>query len=574
MLIFDIESRTFGKPNSAKDEFKFIGLYEFETGEYHFLSDIKEINDIFKRHRVIIGFNSKAYDEPIMKRAGLMKYKHLHIDLYEVVKKRSMILGCDDQSKSLANLAKFFGLGEDKGSFDYSLLQKESLSEEEYALLREYTLQDIKVTTKLFVYLSDYFEPFKEFLSKYDVRQYKWLTSSISVYAYKVICNLANIKEEYDDKTEHKAYPGGFVAEPSQATAHFDVYCLDFNSLYPHIMVQANLFGYKCKCCPEKYTGADLFKLQGGYCKKKLHPIGKVIHDIYIKRKELKKLGDRREQALKLVINTCYGLTGNPVFKNLYHYEAAYDCTLIARESCKLARKKFKDAGYEVLYSDTDSVFLKDVFKDKDRLMMVKDSIIKTLKQNLPFPVDTFDMGIDAEIKHIWFFKKGKSFLKKHYVYVTNDNKLTIKGLALIKRDSSRLGLLIFNKYMRSRVVNGELIFTYKEVSDWAKIEVQSSVSILARNFKVNEFESYKNPTQIQAQIAKVYGAGRHQLLSNTKYGVGLSVKYCTVEEFKEKKLGLKSLVLTKFWSEMDHFLNIPDPSTPSQQILDAWVAS
>ena len=575
-LIFDIETKTFGRPNPDKDEFKFIGLYEVEQDQYHFLSDIEEINKIFRKHKVVVGFNSFHYDEPIMKRAGMFGLRHLHIDLRDVVKKRETILRVEKESKSMANLAKVFGLSEDKGSFDYDLLKKESLTDEEYELIKEYTLQDIKVTYEMYKYLCDYFKPFKEYLSKYDNMQYKWLTSSVSVYAYKVICNLAGIKEEYDSNAVHKKYPGGFVAEPSKAEEHHNIYCLDYNSLYPHIMIQANLFAYKCKCCEDKYNGNDFFKLTGGYCKKKLHPIGKVIHDIYLKRKELKRLGDRREQALKLVLNTSYGLTGNPVFKNLYHYEAAYDCTLIARESCKLARKMFKDAGYDVLYSDTDSVYLKDVYNDKPRMLEVKEQIIKKLKDNLAFPVDTFDMGIDDEIKHIWFFKNNGHFLKKHYIYVTNTGKLVVKGLSMIKRDSSKIGLIVFNKYMKPEVLKGNIKFSYQNISEWVKTEIEHDLMLVTRTFTVNDSNTYANENQLQAQISRKYGEGRHKLLANNCIGAGISVKYCTVEEFKDKGYTINALNLNKFWSEMEHFSNyVPKATTMKKKInqlsLGAW---
>jgi|ETNvirnome_2_300_1030623.scaffolds.fasta_scaffold00052_42 DNA polymerase elongation subunit (family B) len=578
-LVFDIETDVVGaKPNPLKDKFRFMGAYEVEAKIYHFVETKEEVINLLKKHKVIIGYNSKEYDEPILKRHGMFPYRHLHIDLFEVIKKRAEVLGCKNESKSMRNMAKFFDLKQVKSELDYNLLKKYNLLKHEYEEIKAYTLVDIRITYELFQKLCEFFEPFKGFMSNYDKSNYKWLTSSISVYSYKVICNAVGLKERYNDNVEHKGYKGGFVAEPIKAEEHDDIYCFDFNSLYPHNMIQGNLFSHSCKCCreDEKWKGNNLFPLVGGYCSKRLGDIERKIHKIYCMRKELKKNNDKREYALKIVINTLYGLTGNPVFESLYNYKAAHDCTLIGRESIKLARKKFIDSGYYVLYSDTDSVYLKDVFKDKDRLLMVKESIIKEIKNNLPFPIITFDMGIDEEIKHIWFFKKNDKFLKKHYMFVTNKGKLKVKGLPMIKNDSSKIGYKIFNKYMNERVIKGDIKFTYEEIKNWLYNELTEDILIAARKFNVNEFDYYKNPNQLQAQISKEHGTGVHILLPNKYLGVGKSVRYCTVEEFKKRGLSLNCLVLNKFWSEMDCFSNyVPKAFSTkkdnSQIELSAW---
>lgn len=585
----DIETRTQGKPDPLVDEMLFIGIYEHEQDKYHFFSvDEKDkIKEVFKRHRVIVSFNGKHYDEPIMKRFGCYFFRHLHIDLREVVKKRSPVLGTNNESKSLSNLAKFFKLSELKMDFDYSLLQKDKFTPDEINLIKDYTLQDVKVTAELFQKLSLHFGSFKEFMSPYDVRNYKWLTSSLAVYSYKVICYATGIKEEYNDNAEHKHYEGGYVASPSVPELHDDIFLLDFNSLYPHNMIQGNLFSHKCSCCAEseKWSGNEMFPIKGRYCTKKQRKVESVIHDIYKKRLELKKNKHPAQYALKIVINTLYGLSGNPTFKSLYNHNAASDCTLIGRESIKLARKIFQDAGYVVAYSDTDSVFVKDSHKNIEILKSIKNKIVQKIKQNLPFPADTFDMGIDEEIKHIWFFEKDGEFLKKFYIYVKDfdpeyvmeDAKdlIVIKGLPMIKNDSSRIGYEIFKKHMMNRIVDGNIKFSYTEVKEWLYDMLNKDIMKAARRFKVFPFDTYKKEGQIQAQIAKVYGEGTHKLLPNNRIGVGKGVRYCSLEEFKSAQLDINSLVMTKFWSEMQFFTGYV-PKKPkilhrTQRDLSLW---
>ncbi|RLA57887.1 MAG: hypothetical protein DRR04_12075 [Gammaproteobacteria bacterium] len=571
-LVFDIETATFGKqPNSDVDVFRCISAYAIEEKKWYFYdeTEIDSIRGLFKKHRVIVSFNGKKYDEPILRRFRAIITKHCHIDCYEIVKKRGMFLGFKEkESKSLLNVAKKFDITLKEEGFDYTLLNKESKvwTSADRERIKIYAQNDVQVTLEIFEHTSKFFEPFKEYLDAHDNRDYQWLVSRISVYAYKVICHFSGIPEKYADNPEHKTYPGGYVLEPRKEEVHGNVYCLDFNSLYPHVMMQANLFSHSCTCCTEeeKWKGSDLFPLMGKYCSKKFGKIEESLLTIYNERVKFKKLKDPRQYALKIVLNTIYGLCGNPVFESLYNYMSACDCTLISRESTKLAIDRFEKAGYDVLYGDTDSVYLTDVFDDEERLMMVKTGIINTIQKNLPFPLPTFDMGVDDKIKHIWFPKHNGKFKKKHYLYVNDKDELIIKGLPMIKSDSSGIGLRVFDDLMRENVRQGHIHHKYSHVDGHVSSILEENPSAAARRFRVWEPDQYKLENDIHRQISLRYGVGTHMLIPNKFVGVGKSIRYCTLEEFKEAKLGTNAIVLNKMWNELEPFLDRLPP-TPKQ---------
>ena len=60
-----------------------------------------------------------------------------------------------------------------------------------------------------------------------------------------------------------------------------------------------------------------------------------------------------------------YGVCGNPSFKHLFNPITAGDCTRLARQWVKLARQMLYENGYKIIYTDTDSVYLEDVFNNK-----------------------------------------------------------------------------------------------------------------------------------------------------------------------------------------------------------------
>jgi DNA polymerase elongation subunit (family B) len=250
--------------------------------------------------------------------------------------------------------------------------------------------------------------------------------------------------------------------------------------------MQANLYSHSCTCCSEeeKWKGNELFKeIKGAYCKKQMGQIELVLKRLYTERldmkrrmKELDKTSpaytdlDRKQTSIKIIINTMYGISGSPVFKHVFNINTASDCTYMARTTVKFARNKFKELGYEVIYTDTDSIFLKDPFKDEKRLIDNKENIIKELKGYYPFPQDTFNLELEKRLKVIFFFKKNDgTYAKKFYLYVDDKNNITVKGIPIVKGNASSLSKKIYHEriipYIKStgniHLDNGYLFHSY-----------------------------------------------------------------------------------------------------------------
>lgn len=557
MLVFDIETRVHGKIDPKTDELRFIGLYEIEEDKTHFLTigEQDKIQALFNKHKIIISYNGINYDMPILNRYGI-GHRGTHIDLYQVIKKRKQYLGIKSTSNSMSNIAKALKLDDKKiDDFDYDILKKESYTAQEIAYIKKYTLQDVKVTTEIYKRVEEFFKPLKEYMSAYDQHTMKWITSSIASYAYKVICHQTGIEELYSDNREVTSYEGGHVIEPIREEDHGTIICFDYASLYPNIYFSCNLFSHSCKCCnkEEKWTGDGFFKVKGSYCKKKLGTIEKLLKTFYEQRKEYKSVGDKREYALKIIMNSIYGASGSPIFKSLYNYNTASDCTSIARTCVQEAIRMFNEAGHEVLYGDTDSCYVKT--RNKTKAVETANNIVKHLTSHMPIPNEHFELKIDDEIKHMWFTSTGDKLNKKTYIYVTTKGKVVIKGLAMIKSDSSKIGMHVFNKYMKELVSTGNIKFKYNVIKRWVDTELKNNLDLCIRTFKTKPLEEYKSESQLQAQISKKYGPGVHYLITNNQYGVGKGKKYCTVKEYEEQGLTTDAIDLTKFWSEMEMFI-------------------
>ena len=66
--------------------------------------------------------------------------------------------------------------------------------------------------------------------------------------------------------------------------------------------------------------------------------------------------------AIKILINTIFGISGSPKFKSVYNETTASDITAMGRRTILHARTCLEQKGYECLYTDTDSIFFKDPF--------------------------------------------------------------------------------------------------------------------------------------------------------------------------------------------------------------------
>ena len=305
---------------------------------------------------------------------------------------------------------------------------------------------------------------------------------------------------------------------------------------------------------------------------------------MYIERRDLKKNKDPREYGLKIAMNTIYGLLRSSLFKSVYDEVAGNDVCLVAQNWVKLARKRFKEAGYFVFYTDTDSVYIEDKNDNKERLLEVTKNIITEIKAGVPFPADTFDMDIDYEIDFISFFKgssnndnekdldeedtknKELGLLKKNYLfsYKKGDvHDVYVKNLGIVKRSNTPLSKRIFWEKMKPLILqNHSCKFPNNILEDWVKEYIEQDIGLFTRRYTVKKRDSYKVEGCMQVQIhdyipegqTNILGPGTYFFVPNKRIGVGKGFKkYCLLEEY-ENNLNYNDLYLDVVMKELSYF--------------------
>lgn len=573
VLIYDIETDSLDT-NIAK--LKWFGAYSYYTDKYYLINfndeNKKQIDKILNFHKVLVGFNNKAFDNPILENngCGIGQYKII-IDLLQIsapkgsaeynkfFKNKLKQMGVDINQFSLKNIVKILKIDkENKGDINYEIFKKIQWNNQEIEEIKKYLKQDVNITKKLFEWYEKQFEPLKEFLNESDKRKYKHITSSFSALAYKIICNKAGIKLEWnkDKNIKRKSFMGGTHVIPRKKKVKGNIVNIDFTSAYPHALMMGNLYSHK----KEGWNGNDYFKIEGTYDDKKMGKIEKALQEIFMLRLKAKRQNDKiKSQAYKICINSQYGLTGNPIFKSLYNPITVSDCTKIVRTWLRIIAKKLDVSGFEILYGFTDNLIVKiPEHLTEDRLMNEVKYFIEEVKSNMPFPLDTFNMELETRMKFIWFVAKNC------YLYVTDKNEVKYKS-TLLNKNTPKVIMKVFNEYIKPKIVKElDINFTRTELMKQIIKELKKDVSLAGEEYKTKELKYYNVETSLQYQITKKYGAGKHILIPNSKMvGIGKCkgtnkkppIRYCNLEEYKKNNLKIKDIKLSRLIQHLKPFI-------------------
>ena len=243
-------------------------------------------------------------------------------------------------------------------------------------------------------------------------------------------------------KADDEKFMGAYVVPPVPGI-HYDVVVMDFASLYPSIIKEYNL-SYETVLCPHEDDEDNLVKGTPYHiCTHKMGIFAYVVgffRDIRVKyfkpKSGDKSLSEKQrnyyqtiQQALKVFINGSYGVFGSQNFP-LFCLPVAESTTGIGQYSIKQTIKKAEELGVEVLYGDTDSVFLKN--PTKDQMKEISDWSKKEL-----------DLDLEEEKTYQFLALSDR---KKNYIGIYKGTKYTdIKGLVAKKKNTPEFIKKIFS---------------------------------------------------------------------------------------------------------------------------------
>jgi DNA polymerase I len=416
-----------------RDTFKILTDYPFVIT---YNGDDFDMPYIYNRAERL-GIDSKEIPLIMMRDSATLKHG-VHLDLYRTFSNRSFQIYAFSHKYndfSLNSVAEGL-LNESKIDYDGEL---DDLS---LYKLANYCYNDAKLTQNLTSFNNDLLMdllvvitriarmPIDD-ISRMGVSQ--WIRS-LFYFEHRKHNFLIPQRQELDQKSpsvsteaiiKDKKYRGGLVVEPT-AGIHFDVSVMDFASLYPSIIKVRNLSYETVRCIHDECKKNTIPGTNHWVCIRKNGLTAVLIGSLrdlrvnYYKSlaknpsldENQKQLYTVVSQALKVILNASYGVMGAEIFP-LYCLPVAEATTAVGRYTILETIEKCKSVGIEVLYGDTDSLFLKGPTTDQIQ------TVVSWAKEQ--FGVD---LDLDKEYRYVVL-----STRKKNYLGVQKDGKVDVKGL-------------------------------------------------------------------------------------------------------------------------------------------------
>lgn len=440
---------------------------EVESSEFrvHVFEDeaemLKKVYEVMEEYPVVATFNGDEFDLPYLRhrgeqlnipkdkipimlgREGASLRRGIHIDLYKLFNNRSVQVYAFDnkyREHTLEAVAQAL-LGKGKVFLEKPISQMTSDELARYSfydalLVHELLTFDDELIIKLLIVISRISRLPIEDVCRHGVSG--WIKSLLYYehrrrgYLIPRSDDLMKEKGVISTKPviEGKKYRGAIVVEPV-AGVHFDVVVLDFASLYPSILKEWNLSYETVRCPHTECMRTTVPETTHWICGKRkgiqseligcLRDIRVRIYKPLSSDKSLPELRRRWysvvQRALKVFLNAAYGVFGFEGFP-LYCPPVAESTTAIARHVFSKTIEKAKSLGINVIYGDTDSIFLK---AEDDKLI---EDIVSWAKKEL-----RLDLEMDKRYNYIVF-----SMRKKNYLGVTSTGVVDVKGLTGKKR--------------------------------------------------------------------------------------------------------------------------------------------
>lgn len=337
------------------------------------------------------------------------------------------------------------------------------------------------------------------------------------------------------EKIKTETYQGGLVYQPQRGLYTNYVLMLDFNSLYPSIIrefkicfttVKRQKVGIDFYLNREDYDleYIDIDLLQKDHNPQKIDDsvegvsllpkvVKKLIEDRKSVKRQMKNLDrndqdsayrflDTKQQALKVISNSIYGCLGSP-FSRFYSRSLAELVTYYGRSLLERSGKAIYGLGCEIVYGDTDSIFIDTKTDNFKNAMKMGKEAMKRINRNSKSGI--LEIGIDGVYKRLLLNNKkrysglcitnAEELLEANGEEVEPQYKMEVKGMDVIRREwcdlsketgNSLLNLILSDEDNFKDEIYKILERVSKQLSDESKVK-EVPISKLTMHQKLNK---------------------------------------------------------------------------------------
>ncbi len=269
------------------------------------------------------------------------------------------------------------------------------------------------------------------------------------------------------DYSNGNTAPGGYVMNSTPGLFN-SVLVLDYKSLYPSIIRTFKVDPY-ARIAAKQLTDAETIPgYDGASFAKHEHILPDIIADLWRARDRAKLEKNRAlSQAIKIIMNSFYGVLGTPGCR-IHDSRLTSSITKRSHDIIKQSVKIINELGYEVIYGDTDSVFVsleKELNNENANRIgnQLIDAVNTYWQQHLAkdYGIESFlEMEYETHFKRFFMptVRGSDKGSKKRYagvIYENDENKIIFKGLENVRTDWTQLAR-DFQQSLYSKIFNNE----------------------------------------------------------------------------------------------------------------------
>jgi DNA polymerase-2 len=246
--------------------------------------------------------------------------------------------------------------------------------------------------------------------------------------------------------------PGGYVMD-SKPGLQDSVLVLDYKSLYPSIIRTFRVDPY-ARVAAKGARKADVIPgYDGASFHKQEHILPRIIENLWAARDQAKRDGNAAlSQAIKIIMNSFYGVLGTAGCR-VHDSRLTSSITKRGHDIIIQTVKLIEEQGYEVIYGDTDSVFVslngaRDNTAAAEIGGLLVDSINRYWHEQLQreYGIEScLEMEFETHFKQFFMptTRGSEQGSKKRYAGLIDDEqgerKIIYKGLETVRTDWTEL---------------------------------------------------------------------------------------------------------------------------------------
>ena len=279
-----------------------------------------------------------------------------------------------------------------------------------------------------------------------------------------------------EDARVFAAQAGGHVLDPKPGV-HDRVWVFDFKSLYPSIIRTFNIDPLGYVAAPR--DGDDVIRTANGIAFRRDRAIlPGLLDELFPRREAAKRAGDGiASHAIKILMNSFYGVLGTPACR-FYNPALANAITGQGKHFLLWSKDWFEQRGYEVLYGDTDSLFVRSNANDAATAVHDGAELAAQLNADVAQYIErrwrvASRLELEFEKLYVKLFlpsvRHGSGGARKRYaglIHGADPADVEFVGMEVVRRDWTELAKIV-QRELHQRLFNGAPVDDY--LADFVK---------------------------------------------------------------------------------------------------------